>query len=284
MYKAKLCMGISRSFKPLLGQQIPMLKKIGFEAFFSEWEEGQLQKQLRQIADETGMIYQSIHAPFGKMNTMWIEGNAGDAAAQELCRCVEDCAQNGVPIMVAHTFIGFKDHSPSPQGIENFGKVVERAEKCGVKVAFENTEGEEYLAAVLNAFEGNPNVGFCWDTGHEMCYNRSRDMLALYGKQLICTHINDNLGIRDFGGEITYIDDLHLLPFDGIADWQGVAARLNTCGYDDILTFELNVRSKPGRTENTPYSRLTGEEYFTECYKRACRVAALKIRDAEKNT
>ena len=72
---------------------------------------------------------------------------------------------------------------------------------------------------------------------------------------------------------ITWIDDLHLLPFDGINDWQGVAARLVEC--DGPLTFELTTQSKPGRHENDKYARMTAAEYLTEAYSRACRVAAL---------
>ena len=105
-----------------------------------------------------------------------------------------------------------------------------------MKIAFENTEGEEYLTALMNAFKNDPSVGFCWDTGHEMCYNHSKDMLSLYGDKLICTHLNDNLGIRNYEGKITYLDDLHLLPFDGIADWDNLAARLKAHNYHDTLT------------------------------------------------
>ena len=180
--------------------------------------------------------------------------------------------------MVAHAFIGFTSHNPTAFGLKNFERVVAEAERLGVKVALENTEGEEYLAALMAHFAGCNAVGFCWDTGHEMCYNHSQDMLALYGDRLLCTHLNDNLGIRDFGGNITFIDDLHLLPFDGIADWADIASRLNRCGFDGILTFELNTKSKPNRCENDPYGRMDIRQYFTQAYMRACRVAALKAR------
>ena len=83
------------------------------------------------------------------------------------------------------------------------------AKERGVKVAFENTEGEEYLEALMDNFKDDDTVGFCWDTGHEMCYNHSQDMLAKYGDRLIATHINDNLGISDYDGKITWLDDLH---------------------------------------------------------------------------
>ena len=81
---------------------------------------------------------------------------------------------------------------------------------------------------------------------------------------------------RQCYGKIFWTDDLHLLPFDGIADWQGIASRLDKCGFNQIMTFELSKGSKPGRFENDKYARMSGEDYLTEAYIRACRVAALR--------
>lgn len=276
MWKQKMCLNVSTGFglDPL--DQIRLFKKIGFDGFFSEYTTREDIAEQRRVADEVGMIFQSVHAPYVKMNEMWTDH--GEAATAELIECVTTCAENNVPIMVAHTFIGFKDHSPNEFGLENFGKVVEAASKLGVKVAFENTEGEEYLFAVMEHFKNEPCVGFCLDTGHEMCYNHSQDLLARFGDKLIATHINDNLGIRDFNGEITYIDDLHLLPFDGVADWQGIVDRLNAHGFDGPLTFELGRVSKPHRHENDFYAEMPIEKYLTLAYMRACRVATMKLK------
>ena len=177
-----------------------------------------------------------------------------------------------------HAFTGFDacSYNPNEKGLENFGKVICEAEKLSVKVAFENTESEEYLVAVMKRFKGSPAVGFCWDTGHEMCYSYSKNLLSIYGDKLIATHINDNPGIRDFDGNITWIDDLHLLPFDGIADWRSIADRLDKCDYNGILTFELNRCSRPGRHENDFYNEMSVEKYLTLAFSRACRVAALR--------
>ena len=272
MFKRKLCLGTNEQFELGNAEQIRLFKKIGFDGFFTDYTTRENIAEYRKLADELGMIYQSVHAPFVKMKEMW---ENGEDAVTELTECLQACAENNVPIMVAHVFIGFNDHFPNENGLENFGKVVKEAERLGVKIAFENTEGEEYLAAVMERFKDSPAVGFCWDTGHEMCYNRSKDMLSLYGDKLIATHLNDNLGIRDYGGNITWIDDLHLLPFDGIADWQGIADRLTKCGYDGILTFEFNRYSKPERHENDFYKAMPIEQYLTLAYMRACRAAAL---------
>lgn len=275
MWKNLLCLGTNSQFELSVPDQIRLFKKTGFDGFFTNYTNRADAAEHRKVADETGMIFQSIHAPFDRMREMW---ENGDGAVSQLIDCLRACAENQVPIMVAHTFIGFEDHTPNRIGIDNFGKVVREAEKLGVKIAFENTEGEEYLEALMEHFKESTAVGFCWDTGHEMCYNHSKDMLALYGDRLIATHLNDNLGIRDFDGEITWLDDLHLLPFDGIGDWRGIAERLDRCGFDGILTFELNRFSKPDRHENDPYVEMPIEKYLTQAYIRACRVAALRAK------
>lgn len=283
MWQQKLCMAVTPTLEIPAEKQIKLFAEAGFEAFFTSWDHGVPVDKYKALADELGLTYQSVHAPFhGKASAanMWIPGEAGRIAAGELCRCIEVCSQNEIGIMVAHTYIGFEysppDESTRQCGLENFGTVADYAQRLGVKVAFENTEGEEFLETLMSGLRNHSAVGFCWDTGHEQCYNRGRDMIALYGDRLIATHLNDNLGVRDFNGKTVPMDDLHLLPFDGITDWKNVAARLDACGFDGIMTYELKKRSHAGRHDNDIYSSMSPEVYVAEAYKRACRVAALR--------
>ncbi len=281
MWKKHLGLGTSSDFDLPVEEQIRLFARVGFDAFFTGWEPGAPVAAWAAVGKECGMIYQSIHAPFGGAATLWREDeSAAQAVLSELFACLRDCADNSVPIMVCHVYIGFGDDKPpcGEPGLSRYGRLIAEAKRLGVKIAFENTEGEEYLDLLLRTFSDEPTVCFCWDSGHEMCYNHSRDLLAEFGGQLIATHLNDNLGISDFGGKATWTDDLHLLPFDGIADWRYNTDRLRRCGYDGILTFELLRRSKPERHENDAYFRLDPEEYVTVCYMRACRVAALLER------
>lgn len=278
MKGVRLCLGLSQQFPVSEIDQIRLFRQVGFDGFFSGWPAECSIARLRKAADEEGMIYQSIHAPFHRMRCMWYPDDETETAVSELIGCLRDCADNGVPLMVAHAFIGFEDHEPTEAGIENFTRVVREAERLGVQIAMENTEGEEYLDALMQAFRDSPAVGFCWDTGHQLCYNPDTDMMARYGDRLLGTHINDNLGVRDFGGRTFWHDDLHLLPFDGIADWRENAKKIRESGFAGPLTFELNTISKPDRRENDPYGRMPLEDYLTQAYIRACRVAALVSR------
>lgn len=274
IHGTKLVLGTMEKNVPLSEEeQIRLYRKIGFDGFFTGWQAGKDVLATRALADETGMLYQSIHAPFVSMRHMWYPSEKTEAALSELLLCLEDCARAKVPLMIVHAFIGFHDHTPTKEGLENYRRVVSRAEELSVKIAFENTEGEEYLAALMEEFRDSPAVGFCWDTGHEMCYNRSKDMLALYGDRLFGTHINDNLGVRDPKGEITFYDDLHLLPFDGVGNFEDIAARLCRHGFTDVLTFELS--RKPVVNGVCPYEDMTEEAYFSELYARASRLAEL---------
>lgn len=281
MNKQKICIAAKPDFGLTVPEQVKLFAETGFDGFFTGFRTGTDLAPVRKAADENGMFFQSVHAPFGGCADMW--GDDGDEIKKftsELIDCVHACAENGVPLMVSHAYIGFDGHDvPSERGIENYAVIVREAEKYGIEIAFENTEGEEFLSALMNAFRDCPNVGFCWDSGHEMCYNHSKDMLALYGDRLFGTHLNDNLGVSRYDGRIFWTDDLHLLPFDGIGDWDGIAARLDGCGFERPLTFELNITSKPGRHDNDKYNEMKLAGYLAEAYARACRVAAKRSKN-----
>lgn len=99
--------------------------------------------------------------------------------------------------------------------------------------------------------------------------------MAKYGDKLIATHFNDNLGMED-PNVVTWRDDLHLLPFDGTADWQGIMNRVARHGYEGILTFELTIKNKPDKHYHDAYATWSAEEFYARAYERARRVAALQ--------
>lgn len=280
MYNQKLCLGIIEGFDMPYTEQVRLMKKVGFEAFFiDDCKRHAPVRELVGLSKELGMEIPSYHAPFNKSDDLWNPDKIGEIGKNELIECLETCSEFEIPVMVTHAFIGYDDDFVSTQaGIERYGEVARRASELGVRLALENTEGDEYLAILFDALKSEKSIGFCWDTGHELCYNYGKDMMALYGNKLICTHLNDNLGISDFNGNRTWHDDLHLLPFDGITDWDSVAKRLAAAEYSAPLSFELSITSKPGRRNNDLYSSMEPEIYFSNAYGRACKVAALKLK------
>lgn len=235
-----------------------LVKKAGFDGIFFNWAKKGDTERAAELCEKHGLIHQSVHAPFGRINEMWTP-DYGEILERQLI-CLEEAASCGVKLVISHVFIGFHDHSPNEYGIESFSKYIDAAKRLGVKLAFENTEGEEYLEALFKNLGHRKNMGFCWDSGHEQCYNRGRNMLGEFGNKLIATHINDNLGVT--GEEITFFDDSHLLPYDGVTNWDNAAKNLAASKPLDILTLEVMTENRPERNTHYIYDALSPEEYL----------------------
>ena len=278
----RFCLGVNDQFGEPIEKQIGMIGEAGYDAVFFPYRGSEEIRTWCNIAKADGMEVQSLHAPFSGCRDLWgDDAEKADRAMQEIGGSIVCAANNGVPIVVSHAYIGFDLPAlPFEKGLERYGRLISLAEREGVKLAFENTEGEEYLQAILETFGGSPAVGFCIDTGHRHCYNRDADLITKYGDLLVATHINDNLGIKDKGGHIFWHDDLHLLPFDGTVDWEETARKLAAVRYTGTLTFELNTKSKPGRHENDRYGEMPLRAYLAQSFRRARRFEKL-LSEAE---
>ena len=275
MWKQKIGLSIGNGYTVPTTEVVKIIAQAGFDAVSPLWKRGIDLTDVVGTARSCGLALQSLHAPFHGAAALWSEDAAvSSLAVEELLEALEDCRRFDIPVMVMHTWIGFEyTQTPNAAGLRNFGIIVEKAKEYGIQIAFENTEGDEFLFALMDHFKGHPSVGYCWDSGHEMCYSHSEDLLAKLGDRLIMTHLNDNLGVSRFDGKTYWTDDLHLLPYDGIADWDVLIQRLRKSKKLEILNFELNITSKPNRHENDVYAQMPLEQYFAEAYKRACRIA-----------
>ena len=275
MWKQKIGISIGNSYAIPTTEVVKLVARTGFEAISPAWKQGIDLTDVIDTARDCGLAIQSIHGPFHGAAALWSEDAAvSGPAIAELLEALEDCRKFRIPVMVMHTWIGFEySQVPNETGLRNYGILVAKAKEYGVRIAFENTEGEEFLFALMDHFQNDDTVGFCWDSGHEMCYSYGKDLLKLLGHRLIMTHLNDNLGVSRFDGKTYWTDDLHLLPYDGIGDWDVLVQRLQKSRKLEYLNFELNITSKPNRHENDVYAQMPLEQYFAEAYKRACRIA-----------
>ena len=266
----KLGIGLIGGSGLSIDDHIALLKNIGWDAFFTSWHP-QKTPLFAQAAKDHGMVYSSIHAPFDQMAYLWNEGDLGVQVTNNLIDCLKDCATHHIPVMVLHPFIGFGEESPTEAGLVNFARLVDKADKLGIRLGFENVEGESYLAAIFERFASHPSLGFCFDTGHELCYNRGKDMLALYGHKLCHTHFNDNMGVT--GNDIFWTDDLHLVMGDGIANWPDIMRRIRGVDYDGILTCELKL---PKDTAHERYAQMGHREFYAFVLEKMRAIAQMQ--------
>ena len=272
----KIGFSLQDNYSLPLPEIFPLLRDAGFHAASPQWQRDMHPEEIARAADGCGLILQSLHAPFRGLPGMWSREEAQFAPIlADLLQSVKDCAACGIPVLVVHSWGGIRYTFREEELVfDHFDKVVDCARKEGVQIAFENLEGPEFLDALLSRYRELPHVGLCWDSGHELCYTPSRDFLRDYGDRLLMTHLNDNYGITRPDGQLLGTDDLHLFPYDGIADWTTTIDRLQAAKRQQILSFELKIRPKGDRCTTDLYSAMPLESYFAEAYRRASRASA----------
>jgi len=255
---------------------IDLLADAGFCAVSLSWQQDDdPQETLRQVR-ERNLTVQSLHGPLRGMPAMWHrDPSVAGPILQALIQSARDCARFSIPLLVVHPWNGV-DYTFPQEALcfDHFDALVRCAENSGICIAFENLEGPEFLAALMARYSTCNAVGFCWDSGHELCYAPDWDFLSRYGDRLLMTHLNDNFGITDPAGHPQGTDDLHLLPYDGIADWDQMVQRLKKSRRQEILNFELKIRPKGDRCVKDLYSKMPLAEYFTKAYETARRAVA----------
>lgn len=272
MHQYQIGLAVSPSFGFSTEDCIAHLKQHGFEATFTGLGTPEELDVWAEKCAQNGLFYSSIHAPFKRAAAMWEDTLEGEDGERELYASIDACVQVGAPIAVVHPFIGFDKHTPTPMGLTRMCRVAEYAAKKNIKVAIENVEGEEYLDYLMAGLCNYDSIGFCLDTGHEICYNRGRDLLADYGNRLCYLHINSNVGITSPEGIITYKDDSHMFPFDGKADMNFLVDRLKKHQYNGVLMMELSRRNHTDRHTNDRYIAMEPDEYLAEAAAQIMRL------------
>lgn len=232
-------------------EMMPLLKKHGFDGFFSRHDYAPVPEKIRmcrELADRYGMIYETSHSLIHGCTDLWLDGKGGDNYAEVMAKCIDNCATFGIPILVVHIQVEEDKPNKLERGIARLGTVVDYAYKKGVRIAFENINSPEFLIDTLGAFK-EENVGFCYDNGHNWCYAPDVDYLYIVGKRLFCTHIHDNNG--DF--------DSHLIPFEGCFNFERMCEKLLSLGYHGNLTLEMSYDSYK--------DKFTKDEFVAECKK-----------------
>ena len=237
-------------------KQIELMKENGFYHTFIMADNPELNGSLVDKVKRAGIVFDTLHAPFNGINDMWKEGIDGDAMLALLTDAVEKCAAFEIPVAIIHLSSGKPAPRISDVGNLRFEKLIERAVNKNVTLAFENQRFLSNLAYIMDQF---PNVGFCWDIGHEGCFTKGLRFMPLFGNRLSAVHIHDNHHLPD--------EDEHLIPFDGITDFDTVAKTLadyNFCGTVMLEVF---------RSESDKYKDFTPEEYYGRAGKAARKIA-----------
>lgn len=207
------------------------------------------------LARSYGLKVENVHLPYLYANELW----TGGAFEKLLLDGIRNCAEQDVPVLVAHVSEGEFPPRPTPRGIDTLLRAADLCERLNVRLALENVRGPEHLDYALSHVDSD-KLGFCYDIGHSrVVHGREHPLLTRYADRLMALHLHDNNGSGD----------QHRLPFDGDVDWESFARILPQTSYRGILTLEADQQD----WENP--ERIPAVAYLAAAYERTCRLEAL---------
>ena len=187
-------------------------------------------QELRTHADAVGIPYTHAHAPADAGNSYWLERSIRASAVIGAKYCVVHPAyqQSGVTITDNETFI-----SVNAGYIRSF---LPLAEECGVVLLSENllwgASADPRIISALVEEVDSPWLGWCFDTGHAYAKGYQPQILTDCSVVPLSVHIQDSLGSDD-----------HLIPGDGIIDWDAFVQTLKAVGYTGDCVVEAHHQS-----------------------------------------
>lgn len=246
---------------------LELAHKIGFEAFTTGNADPANVAALKAKADELGMEFAFLHAPYKGINALWEESEETEVMMNKITSAIDAASACGVPAVILHVSSGWNPPPVTDRGLARYDALVDYAAQRGVIIALENLRCVGNLAYLMDRYEHRDNVRFCFDCGHEHCYTKTVSWQDIFTDKLIATHIHDNMG-RPFEDKVTD-RDTHWLPLDGTYNYHEMMRKFDKYGYRGPLVMEVF------RTMRPDYREMTAETFVGTAYERLKRVSVM---------
>ena len=238
-------------------QTVDMLQNAGFTAidfsffdqvWYSEEREDAFFLELRKYAEGVGMCFNQAHAPF---HSSFSDEEQTKSRFREIVCAIRRAALLGAKTIVVHPVQHLKYADEGvPQrlfemNMEFYGKLIPYCQEFGIRVAVENMwqyhpwpkithstcSTPQEMIRYLDTLN-SPWITGCLDVGHASLVGQSPDefVLAMGSDRLGALHIHD----------VTKTEDSHMMPYQGVIDWQKLMQTLAAIGYHGDLTFECD--------------------------------------------
>jgi L-ribulose-5-phosphate 3-epimerase len=201
--------------------RLRLMKEAGFTSFMMSIDRNheKFTDKLENIVTyckELGLEIGSAHAPYKDpdVNEFWKEGKAGDEIEKIYFESLEFAKEHGIKTVVYHLHFE-NDYQLSKTGIERLERMTAFAEKHNINIAVENLYSYDEIDYIFSHIK-SPNLGFCYDTGHENFLTPNSDIVFKYGNRLKALHLNDNDGKTD----------QHATIFTGTVNWDKISTGL----------------------------------------------------------
>lgn len=201
--------------------RLRLMKEAGFNSFMMSIDRNheKFTDKLENIVEyckELGLEIGSAHAPYKDpdVNEFWKEGVAGDEIEKIYFESLEFAKNHNIKTVVYHLHFE-NNYKLSEVGIKRLERMTAFAENHNINIAVENLYSYDEIDYIFSKIS-SPNLGFCYDTGHENFLTPNSDVIFKHGNRLKALHLNDNDGKTD----------QHATIFTGTVNWDKIASGL----------------------------------------------------------
>ncbi len=257
-------MRLSSTFHNLRGKlgmenAITTMAEAGFDAldfsfftpeFYDEGTDGEEFRKyftgVRAFAESKGLVFNQAHAPFPSSRP---DEKVTEGIFWDIVRSMRNASYLGIPIIVVHPVQHldyYTEGNPEllfEMNMDFYNRLLPYAKEYGIRIAVENmwqmpgghkishstcSRPEEFIRYV-DALDKDWFCA-CLDIGHTtlVCEDPAAFIRALGKDRLAALHVHDVNGI----------EDSHTLPYQGIINWDTIAAALSDIGYTGDFTYE----------------------------------------------
>ena len=209
------------------------IRSAGFDAVMLWWDDSfpetyGRKEDLPDLARRNGLRIENAHLTYQGIDALWEDTVDGEEWASKLLRLTEQCADYGIPTVVAHLTQARPHPADGELGLCRLNRLAELAERRGINVAFENVRQPETLDYLFTHID-SPRFGVCFDSGHNHHYSPERNILKEFRDKIMAVHLHDNDSTAD----------QHRIPFDGTIAWDEVMRGLAASTFNGTLALEV---------------------------------------------
>lgn len=238
-----------------------LIKKAGFDCIITnadpalKKQNGTIRQQVK-LFNKLNLKLSSLHMTYKakELPEFFKCNNIGDKIEKRIIKDLKIAKKYGFRCVVVH-LQGEKNET----GFKRLDRILEFCKKVNVPIAIENLDNnDDILEEVFMRYRNNEYMKFCYDIGHNNCFDPHIDYIEQYKDRLICLHLHDNEGKKDN----------HTLNKYGTINWDNFAKKI--AEFNDInLDYELLMYKRCDDSE---------EVVLEECIKQA-RELEKKIMD-----
>lgn len=207
-----------------------------FDGFFNRIRFIDRAEEIGEITRAAGVELRSIHLPFSQQLDISRDDIWSRQTTDINLALIDAAYRADVQLVVIHPSSEPIADEDRPKRLEisksRLNELARRTAEYGMKLCVEDlprtclgrtSDDINYLIA------DNPDLYCVFDTNHLLMQDNT-DFIRAVGKKIVALHVSD----------YDFIDERHVIPFEGKNDWKGIITALEEVGYAGDWTYELH--------------------------------------------